>query len=224
MAVAPVTLDFVNLFPGASRAAEIPMSEDTLQDELDQPWIVTEADEQLELCHEHRWLGILGIPLALFGLFAACGIWFLPDLNRAEDWPILAGGSLIGFGMALLGMHVTFNRERFIADKRQGSLIHRSGFGPFIRTRRYPLNDVEQLVCEPTPDAGTSGDRYSLSIVASSYAKRIATFVEAEPILWEGLRWSLFLDKPLVDRTQTSRKQDLQRRLAEKQDRRNGLH
>ena len=178
-----------------------------MTEDQEQPWLVTESNRSLEICHDHRWLGIIGVPLACIGLVAATGLWFVPDVDYSEDWPIIAVGSLIGFGFVLMGLHLTFNREFFIADKNQGALIHRTGFGHFSRTRRYPLNEVKEVLCEPFATASKGTQRYAVTIVGESYRVPIAASLELDPIMMEAMRWSDFLQKPLVDRSGLSREQ-----------------
>lgn len=157
-------------------------------------------------------MAIGGIPLALAAMAGAVGLWFVPDVDHRDAWPMLAVGSLIGSGIALLGLHVSFNREFFIADRKVGELVHRTGFGPWTRTRRRSLAEVRKVVCERLPGR----DSYGLILVTDRREIRMAVFVQPEPIQFEGLRWALFLDVPLDDRISAGPAERLSRRLAER--------
>lgn len=178
------------------------------------PWVVQESERSLEVRHEHRWLGIFGFPLAAVGMIAGTALWFLPGIDYGEAWPLLAVGSLMGLFATLMGMHLTFNCEVFLADKQAGTLTHRYGFGPFTRIRRYPLDEIQEVSCQRVSDPGSRGCRYVVTLVAKTYSRRVAAFIDAEPVELEALRWSIFLDVPLRAETSvSSHEQRLRREL-----------
>ena len=80
------------------------------------PWNVLETENRLELCHDHRWLAIVGIPMILIGTTAAIGLWFIPGVSYGDGWPIMSAGSLMGTGLVVLGLHLSLNREYFVVN------------------------------------------------------------------------------------------------------------
>ncbi|MDA8697943.1 hypothetical protein N9M41_05645, partial [Rhodopirellula sp.] len=113
-------------------------------------------------------------------------------------WPILAGGSVIALGFVVMGLHITFNREEFIADRLKEELLHIRGFQPFQRVRRYPLSQVQRVQCVLSKRS-TTMEEYELNLGGRDFKKTIAFSVEKDIVLWEGLRWSSFLDLPFDD-------------------------
>ncbi len=178
------------------------MQEDNLQVVTDDthPWKVTATTQRLELTHEHLWLGIIGIPLSLIGLVISVGIWNIPGILISEAWPILSGGSVIGFGFTVMGLHLTFNREVFSLDQVGGKLTHLSGFGPFTRRRSYPITNIERVICRQAHETGSSTS-YIMVLEGIKLSKRVVSFPEVDPVLWEGLRWSTFLNISMIDLT-----------------------
>lgn len=162
------------------------------------PWLAEQAAETLEICHDHRWLRIIGFPLMAIGSVIAIGLWFLPGVDRIEAGPMLAVGSLIGLAFVLFGAQLSFNRVTFIADKTKNSLLHREGFWVFTRTKHYPLDQFNSVECQQVSDPGGIPGRYILLLKSPENSLRLAGFIESEPILIEARRWSAFLQLPLV--------------------------
>lgn len=175
--------------------------EDRTSDEL--PWEIDEGTNRLSLTHQHLWLGIFGIPFAVISACLGVAIWFVPGVSAIREWPILSGGSIIASGFVVMGLHLTFNREQFIADQSKNELIHRSGFGPFIRTRRFQLSQLKRVQCVGSKRS-SSMQEYELNLVGTGFTRTIAIFVEKDVVLWEGIRWSSFLDLPFDDETNAS--------------------
>ena len=163
------------------------------------PWIVHQTKDSLELCHDHRWLRIVGIPLIAIGIIAAVAIWFIPHDNWDDAWPMLAVGSLFGLAIAIAGLHLSLNRVGFIAQLPDDRLLHYEGFGPLLRKREFRLSQVQHVRATQIVDAGSPGPRYALILIFPNQQLRLAIFVERDPILIEALRWSEFLNKPLDD-------------------------
>ena len=162
------------------------------------PWSVTETPGFLSLKHQHLWLGVFGIPFALISASLGVAIWFIPGVSAAREWPILAGGSVIALGFVVMGLHITFNREEFVADRLKEELLHIRGFQPFQRVRRYPLSQVQRVQCVLSKRS-TTMEEYELNLSGRDFKKTIAFSVEKDIVLWEGLRWSSFLDLPFDD-------------------------
>jgi hypothetical protein len=165
------------------------------------PWNLVETAERLELCHDHRWLRIFGIPLATLGLVAAVAVWFIPVPNFAEAWPLLAVGSLMGLAFTLLGAHLSFNRVTIAADRRAQQLIHSQGFGIFTRSRRVPLNEVLSGALLRRTHAGSTLACYTFELVMCQRRVLVAAFPEPEPVVHTARRWSEFLNIDLDERT-----------------------
>lgn len=162
------------------------------------PWVIEEEADRLVLRHEHLWLGVFGIPFAILSACFGIGIWFIPGVAVFREWPIFAGGSVIALGFVVMGLHLTFNREEFIADRRSGRFEHVSGFGPFTKRRLIDLAEIERVICRESRRR-SSFQEYEMVLQEKSRQRIVAVFVEKDVVLWEGLRWSTFLGLPLED-------------------------
>lgn len=74
------------------------------------PWQSIETEGSLEVVHDHRWLKVFGLPLAVFGGIASILLWCIPGVELAEAWPMLSVGSLLSIAFMLMGLHLSFNR------------------------------------------------------------------------------------------------------------------
>ena len=162
------------------------------------PWVIEEEPDRLVLRHEHLWLGFFGIPFSVLSAFFGIGIWFIPGVPVMREWPIFVGGSVIALGFVVMGLHLTFNREEFIADRRSGKFEHISGFGPFTRRRLSELAAIERVICREAKRR-SSFQEYEMVLQEQGRQRIVAVFVEKDVVLWEGLRWSTFLLLPFDD-------------------------
>ncbi|MGI9244583.1 MAG: hypothetical protein ACR2RV_27525 [Verrucomicrobiales bacterium] len=170
---------------------------------METSWECLEGADRITIVHDNRWLAIIGVPMALFGLLLGVGLWFIEDARTSGAWPILVVGSLIGMGIAVFGLALCFKYDEISADRRAGELIRHTGLSPFRRTRTWPLSDVEEVVCLDERMAGSSGRSSSLHhrlrLVGPGISVLVASALEPEPVEYEALRWSEFLDLPLRD-------------------------
>ena len=165
----------------------------TSEQPIEQPWYTEETDTRLLLCHDHRWLRFIGIPLAIGCASLAIALWFLPDLNYDRDWPILAVGSLIATGFALIGLHLSFNRIVFTADSERGILVRSEGFGVFTRTKCYELDEIQSVSVVKSNLVGSPSTSYRLELNMVNGPIGLASFVFREPLDAEASRWRRFL-------------------------------
>lgn len=166
--------------------------------ESESPWLVYQTPTRLQLIHDHRWLKVIGIPIICIGILMAAGIWLIPGIDNSDAWPILAGGTFIGLGFCLLGLHLSLNLVSFTADHETGLFTHREGFSIFTRIRTVRLNEIKGIRCRRATEPGFAG-YFILEIESSKRTIRLAQHIEEEPIRLEGIRWSDFLSVELID-------------------------
>lgn len=163
------------------------------------PWQSVETESRLELVHDHRWLKLFGLPLAGFGSVVSILLWCIPGVELAEAWPMLAVGSLIGIAFMLMGLHLSFNRVIFVADRKQNLVVQQEGFGWFTRQKRIPFTELQRVRIDRRSNSGGSFVQYTMELVTSKRGILVASFPELEPVREESLRWSKFLDIPLQE-------------------------
>lgn len=170
---------------------------------LELPWIIEQTSQQLRLTHDHRWLKIIGLPMVLLGLTGATGIWLIPGIPLQDAWPMLAVGSLIGCGFAMMGLHLSFNLLVFTADRQAGTLVRREGFGPFIRIRTLQLDEIKSVALLRGPSGG-SIPNYIFEIRWENRRLRIVSIADKALVEQEAIRWAAFLNVDLQDCTEMS--------------------
>lgn len=160
------------------------------------PWSVEQNETQLTLCHDHRWLRVIGFPLMAIGTIGACGLWFLPGVKLNDALPMLAVGTLIGIAFVFFGMQLSFSVVTFSTEIGRKEIVRREGFGPFTRTQRYTMSEdsVVRLIHQAEPGRLNG---YILEIRSGKNRIRIAKSLDQEPIEFEGIRWASFLKLPL---------------------------
>ena len=168
---------------------------------MDTNWVTHENDQSLTIVHDNRWLAIIGIPLALIGLGVGIGPWFIDEARNSEAWPILAVGSLIGFGIIVAGLSLCFNYESIKADRISGFVEKRKGKSPFQRTRKWPLNKLTdvKIVIEQMGSASGHGTslHHRFRLVGPNTSILVASCLDSEPIQAEAKRWAKHLNLPL---------------------------
>lgn len=180
---------------------------------IETSWTTNEGDTRLAVVHDNRWLAIVGVPLATFGLAVAAVPWLIESARNSGAWPILAVGSLIGTGIVVMGMALCFHYVEIVADRRSGSVTRRDGLPPFQRAKSWPLGGIDEVVCVNETMAGGgargSSTHYRLRLVGPSASVLVASALEPEPVRQEAARWARFLNRPLVDQTGSSRQERL---------------
>ena len=190
---------------------------------METSWETLEADQRITIVHYNRWLAILGVPLAVFGLAIAVEPWLIGEARSSDAWPILAVGSLIGAGIVVAGLALCFKYDEVAADRGVGVVIRHTGLDPFRRTREWPLTAIEEVVCLDEKIGSASGRGSSLHhrtrLVGSGVSALLASCLEPEPIRMEAQRWSRFLNLPLRDtmRRGSDLKTELQTELRRRQ-------
>lgn len=164
--------------------------------ELEMPWRTEETKDRLVLCHDHRWLRIIGFPAIGLGTVIALGIWFIPGINLNEAWPMLMVGSLIGSACILMGLQLSFSVINFSVQRGASEILRREGFGPFVRTQSFRIDDNSVVKVSVQADPGMMSG-YILEIQTADQGLRIAKFPDPSPIELEGKRWARFLQLPL---------------------------
>jgi hypothetical protein len=166
-------------------------------------WTTLEDGGRRAVVHDHRWLAIVGVPLAVFGLVVAAGPWFIEEARNSGAWPILAVGSLIGAGIIVAGLALCFKYEEVAADRGTGVVIRHMGLPPFRRSKTWPLTDFTEVVCLDEKMAGGPGQASSLHhrvrLLGPNASVLVASWLEPEPIRAEARAWARFLDLPLRD-------------------------
>lgn len=180
-------------------------------------WKIQEGSGRLALIHDNRWLAILGIPLAAFGLAVAVVPWLIDEARDSGAWPILAGGGLIGCGIFFMGMTLCFHYVEVLADRKTSLVTRRAGLPPFQRVKSWPLGEISEVECVNVQmvggRAGGSSTHYQIQLVGPSVSIQLASSLDPEPIREEALRWARFLDKPFADRIKSSPEERLRNRL-----------
>lgn len=161
------------------------------------PWQSAETEIRLELVHDHRWLKVFGLPLAALGSAASILLWYIPGVELTEAWPMLAVGSLIGIAFTLMGLHLSFNRVLFTADRNQNQFIQQQGFGWFTRQKKIPFEAIQYVQIDRRSHSGSNFAQYTLELKTNKRSILIASFPELGPIEEESLRWARYLSIPL---------------------------
>ncbi|MDC0325485.1 hypothetical protein OAM01_01890 [bacterium] len=172
---------------------------------MDTSWSTHEDQNCLSIVHDNRWLAIIGLPLALVGLAVATGPWFIDDARNSGAWPILAVGSVIGFGIIVAGVSLCFKYERIDTDRATNLLERHKGMPPFRRSMTWPLKNFTEVKVVVEKMDSASGHGSSLHqrfrLVGPNASILIASCLEPEPIQTEAQRWAKFLDLRLDDGT-----------------------
>ena len=168
--------------------------------ETNTSWDIDQSLNRLSIVHDNRWLAIVGIPLSLFGLLVACGPWFIESARNSDDWPILAGGSVIGCGIVVAGLSLCLKFEKFIADRETNTMTRLIGLKPFQRRKQWPLDSFEVVDCSifnMGSFGSSSSQQYRIQLVGPRNSVLLASCLDKESILLEAIRWSEFLDLPI---------------------------
>ncbi|WP_425400988.1 hypothetical protein [Aeoliella sp.] len=167
---------------------------------MDTSWETREDGDELTIIHDNRWLAIVGVPLAMFGLAVAIGPWLLEEVRKPDNYLILGGGSVVGAGLLTAGLSLCFLYMQVVANRRTGQCTRHVGIPPFRRTTNWSLDQFDKVICvnETLRSlSATSSTHFRVRLVGPSDSVLIASSLESEPIRMEAERWSDFLRIPL---------------------------